>query len=269
VLNVLLWALASDHASVAQAIKDLRQILPSAVFLSGTVWLYSLAIEPWGRRELAGTMVSWSRVLAGRWRDPLVGRDILIGLLFGLGLPLALRLEQFYVVHNGGAPVAASWTPHESRYLINLMGPFSAMTGVVHAAWSGLTNALYFFAFLLVLGLLLRKVLGNRWVATVGLLVYLTVTNPNTVSPFFMNWALHLPESLLILIVVLRFGPLTLATGFLVHLMLIQTFLTTDFSLWYGASSLVVFIVITALALLGFRLSLLGRPIWPAGAIDK
>jgi uncharacterized membrane protein YdfJ with MMPL/SSD domain len=51
--------------------------------------------------------------------------------------------------------------------------------------------------------------------------------------------------------------------------MLRQTFLTTDFSMWYGASSLVAVIVIAALALLGFWLSLLGKPLWPVGLVDK
>ena len=37
-------------------------------------------------------MISWNRLLAGRFRDPMVGRDLLIGGLFGVFLTLMLQL---------------------------------------------------------------------------------------------------------------------------------------------------------------------------------
>ena len=35
------------------------------------------------RRRWPATLVSWSRLLAGGFRDPLVGRDVLFGCLLG------------------------------------------------------------------------------------------------------------------------------------------------------------------------------------------
>jgi hypothetical protein len=46
------------------------------------------------------------------------------------------------------------------------------------------------------------------------------------------------------------------STGFMMAI------LTTDFTMWYGASSLAAVIVVSGLALVGFRLSLLGRSLW-------
>ena len=43
-------------------------------------WLLYIAIEPFIRRLHPSSLVSWSRLLAGRVSDPAVGRDVLIGL---------------------------------------------------------------------------------------------------------------------------------------------------------------------------------------------
>ena len=44
-------------------------------------WLLYIALEPYVRRRWPATLVSWSRLLAGGFRDPLVGRDLLAGCL--------------------------------------------------------------------------------------------------------------------------------------------------------------------------------------------
>jgi serine/threonine-protein kinase len=43
-------------------------------------WLLYVAIEPFIRKLHPTSLVSWSRLLAGRVRDPAVGRDLLVGL---------------------------------------------------------------------------------------------------------------------------------------------------------------------------------------------
>jgi len=53
-------------------------------------WILYLALEPIVRRRWPDSIISWSRLLAGRLRDPLVGRDILIGCLAGVLLAAGL-----------------------------------------------------------------------------------------------------------------------------------------------------------------------------------
>ena len=50
---------------------------------------------------------------------------------------------------------------------------------------------------------------------------------------------------------------------------MINSFLTTDFSAWYGQSSLAIVILIGAMALWGFRLSLGSRPLVSASALEN
>jgi serine/threonine-protein kinase len=56
----------------------------STVAYAGTrglmTWVLYIAIEPFIRRYRPMSLVSWSRLLAGRITDPAVGRDVLIGL---------------------------------------------------------------------------------------------------------------------------------------------------------------------------------------------
>jgi hypothetical protein len=42
-----------------------------------------LALEPFVRRRWPLQLVGWARLLAGRWRDPWVGRDVLLGTAVG------------------------------------------------------------------------------------------------------------------------------------------------------------------------------------------
>lgn len=53
------------------------------LFFSLLAWIGYMAIEPHVRRNWPNVLVSWQRVLAGRWRDPLVGHHVLLGCLAG------------------------------------------------------------------------------------------------------------------------------------------------------------------------------------------
>ncbi len=56
------------------------------VFLAAVFYIVYLAIEPYVRRHWPHAIISWSRLMAGRIRDPLVGRDTLYGVILGVVL---------------------------------------------------------------------------------------------------------------------------------------------------------------------------------------
>ncbi len=61
------------------------------LFIGGLMLLVYLAIEPFVRKSWPTLMIGWSRALAGRIRDAVVGRDVLIGVVAGL---LLVALDQ-------------------------------------------------------------------------------------------------------------------------------------------------------------------------------
>jgi serine/threonine-protein kinase len=55
----------------------------AAVFNAAAMWVFYASAEPYVRRRQPKLLISWNRVLAGRFRDPLVGRDMLHGCALG------------------------------------------------------------------------------------------------------------------------------------------------------------------------------------------
>src|SRR4029079_15401009 len=67
--------------------------------------LFSRVVEPDVRRLWPQMIVSWVRLLDGRLRDPLIGRDFVIGAAWGTVLRL---IDQLY-------PLASEWLGLASR----------------------------------------------------------------------------------------------------------------------------------------------------------
>jgi serine/threonine-protein kinase len=85
--------LASD-ALINHAMAAAGDWLLSAAVL----FLVYLALEPELRARWPHAIVTWNRVLAGRWRDPQVASDILIGAAVGAGMYTVFKL--FFVVFS-------------------------------------------------------------------------------------------------------------------------------------------------------------------------
>ncbi len=71
-------------------------VLPTAagdaLVSAAATWILYLALEPAVRRSWPAVLVSWTRALRGRPGDPIVGRDLLLGLLAGGAALSVLRL---------------------------------------------------------------------------------------------------------------------------------------------------------------------------------
>jgi hypothetical protein len=77
-----LSALISKHHSfsLAEEIYGFFASVAYAATRALMTWVLYVAIEPVIRRLRPSSLVSWSRLLAGRASDPAVGRDVLVGL---------------------------------------------------------------------------------------------------------------------------------------------------------------------------------------------
>jgi serine/threonine-protein kinase len=85
----------------------LRVLLPGlaeSIFLGAASWIAYLALEPFVRRHSPGTMISWTRLLAGRARDPILGRDLLAGAGAGVAIGLLILLPSLAPRWFGIAP---------------------------------------------------------------------------------------------------------------------------------------------------------------------
>jgi serine/threonine-protein kinase len=251
-VSLVKWLLAAHQVAGPEEYDLLSMALASAAYAGIRYWILYLALEPWVRRYWPQNLVTWSRLLAGRWRDPLVGRDVLFGILLGLVYLLLFQSYFFANIFHGGGPAslldasalngARYWG---SKFVDHLDGTVG--------------GALFFFLLLFVL----RAVFRKQWLA--GLVFVLIFVG--------LRWAgqgpWYTPLFLLaiwttLVVVMLRFG--LFATMCLVYLIdtPLETLLTTDFSAWYGQSSWVLVALIAAAAVWGFRTSLGGRELIPS-----
>jgi hypothetical protein len=220
-------------------------LLCQAMALGLLAWLLYVAVEPTLRRRLPLTLVGWNRLLAGGWRDPLVGRDVLVGLSAGL---LAYALIPLTVV------IARS---------LGETGRFGAGTGVVALSGlgSGLSYVLYLpiaavvnaigFLFLLVV---LRGVVRNPHVALVAL--WLAIATQLTALAPSGTWHDAVRGALGAAIytwVLVRHGLLAVATALLAGLLFLYLPLTLDTSAAHFGRSALVLGGLAALAAWGFR----------------
>jgi hypothetical protein len=208
-----------------------------------------LAIEPFVRRRWPESLISWSRLLEGRFADPCVGRDILIGVAYA---------STFALVVNASEYVPRLW---DSRPPVLVAPDLAACASVRGAlAWmaGGIFRSLAFCVFALGLLLFTRTVLRRVWAGILGagLIVGMIIA---AVIPG-AGWTVTLGAAMavvLMFVLVARFGLLTMAViGFPAD----PWFpLTSRVGTWYGRPTLALLLVAVALAVYGFAVSLGGR----------
>jgi serine/threonine-protein kinase len=80
------WVLGATHVADPEEVLLLFSALSFATFGSAAVWCLYIAIEPYLRRNWPDALISWTRLQAGRFRDPLVASHILVGILLAVAL---------------------------------------------------------------------------------------------------------------------------------------------------------------------------------------
>jgi serine/threonine-protein kinase len=222
----------------------------TALFIAGVTWLMYLALEPWVRRHWPKTIISWSRLLSGGVSDPLVGRDILFGVLLGVVWILVFQIRYIPMMRMGASPATFSTDA--------LMGGREAL-GVWLRQWpQSIQSTLVFFFVLFGLKVLLRK----EWIAAIVFVAIFAV--PPGLSSTYI--AVEMPAQILVysiaVLIVLRFGFVPLACAiFTINLTAIVP-LSADFSAWYMTPSILALLSVMALAGWGFYHSLGGEPLW-------
>ena len=89
VCRVVAWLFDTDHVpSLADESRLAAAGIGSSLFSAAQAWLGYMAAEPYIRRRRPQTIIGWRRLLDGRLLDPIVGRDVLIGVAVGSAMVL-------------------------------------------------------------------------------------------------------------------------------------------------------------------------------------
>jgi serine/threonine-protein kinase len=214
---------------------------------TATLGLAYVALEPFVRRRWPEVLIGWARLLAGRWRDPWVGRDLLIGSAAG-------------AVWGAGTEVAfaaASWLGFPPEFP-NFSGAelVEQPLGLVLGAWVWAVRLglLILFALFLFAWALRKPWLWYPATMLVGLTLYVNVSFATPIIP----WLVGVPLSILASYVLLRCGLLAMMS-LTFTLYLLHSFETTyDLTTWYWQGTVLALGSAVAVALYGLVVSVGG-----------
>jgi hypothetical protein len=267
---LLHWLLAGHHVADLGEMELLIRAIGSAASLALMMWLLYVALEPFVRRRWPEAIISWSRLIAGRLRDPLVGRDVLIGfasqavVLFLLGLIVwwIQRLDVMPPLHN--VQVAEAF--RGGRFVVSQLP--STFLWVMPQA----------LGFLMLL-MLLRFVLRKLWLAIGALclfsglisgLQFVAVSGESNAAIVMLSgMAVGIILTAANMYLLVRFGFLSMV-AFGIGLSLTGYHpITIDTSAPYFGAGLFGALVFAALAIYAYRVSLAGRRVFVGGDAPK
>ena len=124
-----------------------------ALWIAVLNWTLYMTVEPFARKMYPEALISWTRLLRGRFGDPLVGRDVLFGMLVAGAAYLTNEATVWLQEHlNGQLPERAWLDAGGARFLFADLANMSD--------WS-LLMGLFFFAVFVLIWAIVRR----RWIA--------------------------------------------------------------------------------------------------------
>jgi len=257
--RIVEWAFTIHHVASIDEFKLFLSGLAYSLAEAVMAGLMYLAFEPYLRKIAPERVIAWNRLLAGDWRDPLVGRDVLIGAA-GYGLSLIIMLVFTYLIPIWqGKPPSISWDDPAYLSGINIFPAILA---------GGISISLlqsFLFAFLILFfGLLLRR----KWLgAIVVWLLSLVALAVGTEGRLLEMVGVIISNTILIFIVT-RFGVLATLSLFFVSL-LVRVPFAADLTTWYAGNFILVVVIIVALSSYGFYTSIAGQKLWQARVFEE
>jgi hypothetical protein len=240
------WVLQAHHVSAPdREFGGFFRAASRSVLVSLLMWTVYLALEPYVRRFWPHSLLGWSRVLAGRLRDERVGREVLIGVVFGIALALVDVVRATLLPWLG---FAAPRVPFASNLgLLSGAGPLVAQW----ITWG--VAAVQFSLLAILIVVVLRLVCRWNWLALLLTAVCLSVaTWQYMLSSTMWLWAFSLVSSALLTCVAVRFGLLTLAVTWFVWSALYDSPMTLDLSHWSATASNSTLALLAMLTFFGF-----------------
>ena len=253
--DLVQWFLGADHiADVFQEWERIFVVCGMSLLLAVWIWAMYIAVEPYVRRHWPQVLITWSRILAGRFRDPSVGRDLLIGALAAVGLLLAGELKDLIAIWLGVPPNRPD------------TGSLSALLGGRHVLGRlfGLDFALVSMLLLFLL-FMLRVLLRKQWLATLVIILLMILPSVVSYQPddgaavFLVRVVGTTLATVLILAILIRLGFFALVAMFYFLNLLVVAPLTFDLSAWNAGASMFALLAILVIAGYAFHTALAGR----------
>ena len=225
-------------------------LLGAPLLFALLAWLGYMAVEPYARQSWPRLMVSWQRLLNGRFRDPLVGRDLLLGLVAGSAVGTVFLGVGAFSRNSAASPV-------DSYFGQGILPSIGHCFLLLFAASF---YALFYFALLPVMTGLLRRPRSGL----IALALIMLLLNSQTTTT--LDFTLTVLFVLVFLAVLVRIG-LVAAAAFFFILLTLGTSPPLVFDQWYAGRAMIALVAPLTLLFWGFYVSLGTQPVF--GSILK
>ena len=224
-----------------------------AAFWAAFIGVAYVAVEPLARRRWPEMLISWTRLLAGRFNDPMVGRDLLVGAATGMLIALLWHGTAILAEDRATGPTSALGPARHVLYSL------SSTVGDAVVQALGLITVL----------VILRAIVRNTVVAGVLAALILGVMELGDAGgPLALRAAFAILAGGLGVALTFRFGLLAaIACDFYV-LVMGRLPLTLDPDAWYFARSALVVALLVGLAAYALRLAVGPKRWLPRLALD-
>jgi serine/threonine-protein kinase len=257
VVWIAAWGFGARHyLSPGVEAQRFAGFVGAALLNCGILWLAYVALEPYVRRLWPVILVSWTRVLSGRVRDPRVGRDILVGLAVGVAVALVGLL-------SGMVPQLLADNPPSiprSAGVAFLLGGGRTIGAFLGMIPNALANAML-MSFVFVLA---HAAVKRAWIAVLitsavlGVFVLAETVSESLLAAITFGAAFVVP----IVATLVLYGLFATALAFLLNQVLNSAPLTLDLSKAYAPTSAWIILVIVAVAAFGLYTARAGRPLF-------
>jgi serine/threonine-protein kinase len=252
------WLVGADHVWTAYEFVLLVMAVSWGLFIGAMVWVLYVAVEPYVRRRWPQMLISWTRLLAGRPGDPLVGRDVLLGLLAGGAVSVLGRLRPLAEALAGAPPPEPDLSP-----LLALAGARYALVTLLAQAMGAVFSGL---AVLFAL-LLLRALLRREWLANAALVATFSVGS-FLAAPSLVPGLLSVGIWVVLLLALRRAGLTAACCAFFSANALLNGPASGALSAWHTWPLLLNLLALAALAAFAFSRATAGRPLFREGLFE-
>jgi Protein kinase domain len=249
------WLFGANHVASFTEVGLVILAASWALFISGLTWLLYIALEPFVRRFGPTILISWSRLLAGGFRDPLVGRDVLMGCLAGVTFSLLGDMQSLMPKWMGYPPPQPDFFP---TFLLMGVRPIVSIS-----LWQ-IVQQVFFSLAVMFLLLFMKAILRKQWAASAAVVLLMSALPilqadlPLLFAPFaILIWAL-------LVFVLIRFG-LVAVTSILLFSSIVDSFpITTETTAWYAGIGYLGIFLMAVMVFYGFHTARGSKPLFAA-----
>jgi len=259
VLGMLRWLVSTHLLPGTDTVGYFFSALGDYLLSSAIIWLLYLALEPMLRARWPQAIITWNRLLSGKFMDEQLGSHILLGVFLGIFMAWVMFLRSYWYASGQDALGLSSNLP-----LMGTRGWISQLFEHLNSAiWAGLLICFMLFG--------LKQLVKWNWLVAIIAAVILTLREDrlSTSQMPVVDGVIYVGVFMVVFYSIIRYGLVSAAILLLTINTLSGASLSADFNTWYAPGGIATAVLIGGLAVFGFWRSMGNQefaPLVPAKA---